>query len=292
MIRASTKVYGLIADPIGHSLSPLLQNTLSGKMGADAVYVPLPVHDNLKNAVAGAYALGIEGINITTPYKTEIVQYLTGLDEAAGAVGAVNTLVRSLAGYRGYNTDLPGLRKALKSAGIVIAGKDVILIGAGGAAKAVAYLSALSGAKSLTILNRSIEKAELISEGLHAAFPDFPVRTEEIRGWKKLRKKGYISFQTTSVGMFPHIQDCIIEEEAFYRKCSAGIDLVYTPTETVFLKKMKSAGNVTLGGLHMLIYQGALSWELWNLGIKVPEKTINEVYETVRKELLKREKQT
>jgi shikimate dehydrogenase len=110
-----------------------------------------------------------------------------------------------------------------------------------------------------------------------------------LSGWKTLKGKDYIVFQSTSVGMFPKTEGCIMDEDAFYGKCSAGIDLVYTPSETVFLKKMKAAGAKTLSGLHMLVYQGVLSWELWNLGTKVPEKVIGEVYETVRKELHRRE---
>jgi shikimate dehydrogenase len=290
MITANSKVCGLIANPIGHSISPLLQNSLSQKMGMDMVYVPLPVTDNLKDAVSGAYALGIEGINVTIPYKQDVMKFLTGLDQAASDIGAVNTLVRGMAGYRGYNTDLPGLRKAVASAKIDLKGKDVLLLGAGGAAKAAACLAALSGAASLTVLNRTADRAESLCAVLRKTYPAFHAVSGRTEDWKDLKGKDYVVFQSTSVGMFPHGSDCLITDRRFYEKCAAGIDLIYTPSETVFLKNMKKAGAVTLGGLKMLLAQGVLSWELWNPGIRVTEQTENEVYEILSDELKKREK--
>ena len=141
MFTAKAKVCGLIANPIGHSMSIALHDCFNREMGEDIIYVPLQVKEDLKTAILGAYSLGIHGINVTIPYNQDVMKYLIDIDEEARRIGAVNTLVRANGGYIGKNSDLPGLLMLLEMEGISLQNQDVVLLGAGGAAKAAAYLA-------------------------------------------------------------------------------------------------------------------------------------------------------
>ena len=135
-----TKICGIIANPVEHSMSPLLQNHYAKRTGVNLAYVPYKVkEENLQSAVEGAYALNILGLNVTVPHKQTVMKYLKDIDETAADIGAVNTLVRMEGGYKGYNTDVPGLLRSIQEEGIVIKDRACILIGAGGAGKAAAY---------------------------------------------------------------------------------------------------------------------------------------------------------
>ncbi|MEG1575560.1 MAG: shikimate dehydrogenase, partial [Clostridium sp.] len=156
-----TQVCGIIANPVEHSMSPLLQNLYAERTGINVRYVPFKVEESdVKAAIKGAFALNIRGLNVTVPHKQRVMPYLTEIDEEAEAVGAVNTLVRTETGYKGYNTDVQGLLRTVSEAGIKLLGRNCILIGAGGAAKAAAYMMAKEGATSIYLLNRSVSKAE------------------------------------------------------------------------------------------------------------------------------------
>ena len=138
-----TKICGIIANPVEHSMSPLLQNHYAKRTGVNLAYVPYKVkEENLQSAVEGAYALNILGLNVTVPHKQTVMKYLKDIDETAADIGAVNTLVRMEGGYKGYNTDVPGLLRSIQEEGIVIKDRACILIGAGGAGKAAAYMMA------------------------------------------------------------------------------------------------------------------------------------------------------
>ena len=164
-INGRTRTCGLIGDPVEHTLSPMIHNTLAGRLGHDLVYVPFPVErGRVAEAVAGAQALHILGLNVTVPYKSEVIACLKEIDPLARDIGAVNTLVQCDGGYKGYNTDMEGLYRAMQSEGIEIAGQDVILLGAGGAARAVAYLCAVKGASKVWLLNRTLEKAQKVAD--------------------------------------------------------------------------------------------------------------------------------
>ena len=134
MIDAKTKVFGLLANPIGHSLSPRFQNALAAYCGENAVYLPFEVKrpETLEAALKGAHALGIAGLNVTVPYKEAVIPYLSGLSEEARLIGAVNTLVRSEEGYVGHNTDIAGMERMLLRQGLSIRGAKVLVLGAGG----------------------------------------------------------------------------------------------------------------------------------------------------------------
>ena len=165
MINGHTRTCGLIGNPVEHTMSPVIHNTLAGMLSHNLIYVPLLVEEgNLKDAIKGAFALNLLGLNITVPYKSQVIPYLARIDDLAEKIGAVNTLVRISEGFAGYNTDMPGLYRAMSSEGIEIQGQDVILLGAGGAARAVAFLCASKGVNKVYLLNRSLEKALIVAE--------------------------------------------------------------------------------------------------------------------------------
>lgn len=279
-----TKVYGVMGDPIEHSMSPLMHNFYARRTGKDLVYVPFHVNQGtVEMAVKGAFALNIQGINVTVPHKQDVMKCLESIDEDALAIGAVNTLVRTEHGYKGYNTDGAGLKRAMDEAGISITGEKCILLGAGGAAKAAAYILAKSGAAVVYILNRSVEKAAALADyinGLVGCAVLIPLKLEEYDQIPQ-EEKGYLAIQSTSVGMHPHVDDVIIEDEAFYKLIHTAVDIVYTPSCTKFMKMVQAAGGRAMNGLDMLLYQGLIAYELWNPDVKVDKDTIDTVREMI-----------
>lgn len=279
-----TKVYGVIGDPVEHSMSPLMHNFYARRTGKDLVYVPFHVNrGTVEMAVKGAFALNIQGINVTVPHKQYVMKCLEAIDEDALAIGAVNTLVRTEHGYKGYNTDGAGLKRVMDEAGISITGEKCILLGAGGAAKAAAYILAKSGAAVVYILNRSLEKAAALADyinGLAGREVLIPLKLEEY-GQIPQNEKGYLAVQSTSVGMHPHTEDVIIEDTDFYKLIHTAVDIVYTPSCTKFMKMVQEAGGKAINGLDMLLYQGLIAYELWNPDVKVDKDTIDTVREMI-----------
>lgn len=274
-VRGTARVCGILANPVEHSMSPMLQNLYAESTGTDLVYVPFKVkEEELQTAVLGAFALNILGMNVTVPHKQAVMKYLDGIDEAAREVGAVNTLVRTERGYKGYNTDVEGLRRAVEEAGFTVKGRDCLLIGAGGAARAAACMMARDQAGSVTVLNRSLEKAEeLAAHGNRMAGRDF-MKALPLSLWKELSGKRYLAVQCTSVGMHPAVDAAPVEDRAFYQLIEEALDVIYTPAETKFMRLVREAGGRAVNGLKMLVYQGAASYELWNPGVKIERETL------------------
>jgi shikimate dehydrogenase len=267
-ITGTTKVCGLIGSPVAHTLSPLIQNTLAEDLGQNLVYVPLPVAEDPGAAVRGCYAMGFTGMNVTVPYKQAVIPFLTELDPFAGRIGAVNTLVRTedQKGYKGYNTDVLGLRRALLREHCDLRGRSVVLTGAGGAARAAGFCIADAGAENLVILNRTEEKAALLASEIGAAFPQVHVTSGFIADagkHGKLPAGRIIAIQSTSVGLSPDTDKTPIEDPAFFEKVEFAFDLIYKPAETRFLACVREAGGRTANGLKMLLWQGIASFELW-----------------------------
>lgn len=256
-------------------MSPAMHNLFAEETGVNLVYVPFRVpEEQVKAAVAGAYALNLLGLNVTVPHKQRVIKYLTGIDADAAAIGAVNTLVRTADGYKGYNTDADGLFRAMKAQDIAIRGEACILLGAGGAAKAAAYLLAREGAGEVYILNRSPEKAEQLAADMNALTGRTVMKALPLSQWQKLPVRRYLAVQTTSVGMSPDTDLAPIEEESFYRLLHTAVDIVYTPLETRFMKLAGAQGAKTMNGLDMLIYQGITAYELWNPEVRIAEVTV------------------
>ena len=295
-IDGKTRLCGLIGYPVGHSVSPVIHNTLAELYGKNLVYVPLPVEPGkLGTAMAGADAFDFVGMNVTVPYKSEVIPFLKEIDPTAATIGAVNTLVRMEGGYRGYNTDMPGLYRAMCADGVQIRGEEVVLLGAGGVARAIAFLLLERGAAHVHIFNRSRERAERLTN---------EVNTEAVRRWRaglspaegafgpggvfatayalsEYRKldedRKYLVIQATNVGMSPDTGRAVIEELDFYRRVKVGYEVIFNPTTTRFMELVRRGGGEAYHGLKMLLYQGIIAWELWN-DMAVSEEVSGEIY--------------
>lgn len=282
-IRGTTRVCGLIGNPVGHSLSPLIHNTLADLLNMDMVYTTFQVESGcVETAVQGAYALNILGLNVTVPHKQAVMGALADIDELAKAIGAVNTLVRTPQGYKGYNTDILGLDRQMRDAGIDIKEKNCVILGAGGAARAIAFLCADKGADSVFVLNRTVQKAEDIADSANTYFGRNVVKALAIDCFADLPVQDYVVIQATSVGLYPNVQDVIIEDGTFYERAAAGIDIVYNPAETEFMRRMRFAGKPAFNGMKMLMYQAIAAFELYN-GISVPKEAAQKVYELLER---------
>lgn len=282
-IDGKTKICGLIGNPVEHTLSPLIHNTLAEVLSENLAYAPFLVQEEgLEMAVKGAFALHVQGLNVTVPYKSRILRHTVALDELAARIGAVNTLVRQQDGYKGYNTDMTGLRRAMLSDGVDIAGRKVVVLGAGGAARAVAFMCAFYKAERVYLLNRTLEKAERIAAEVNeSAGRDF-VQAMPLADYGRLPAGKFIVIQGTSVGLAPEGERAVIEDVAFYEKVQVGYDLIYRPFQTKFMGLVEAAGGEACNGLKMLLYQGVEAFEHWT-GRTVSEALADRVYEEMKK---------
>lgn len=264
-INGYTRTCGLIGNPVEHTMSPAIHNTLAEAMGENLVYVPFHVPEGrLEEAVKGAYALNLLGCNVTVPYKSEVIPYLSGTDELAGRIGAVNTLVRTEGGFKGYNTDMPGLYRAMCEDGVTLAGERVLLLGAGGVARAVAMLLADKRAAEIILLNRTVRRAQEVADEVNAYAGSGLACAMPLDAYRELpTERKYLAIQATNVGMFPDTEKAVIEDAAFYERVHTGYDLIFNPSETRFMKLVAENGGRACNGLKMLLYQGIISYELW-----------------------------
>lgn len=285
-INGKTRTCGLIGNPVEHTLSPMIHNTLAGLLGHNLVYVPFPVEPGrVADAVTGADALQLLGLNVTVPYKSEVIGSLREIDELARDIGAVNTLVKTDRGYKGYNTDMEGLFRAMTSEGIGIDGEQIILLGAGGAARAVAYLCAVKGADKVYMLNRTLSKAQMLAEEVNRTVGREVIEPMTTEDYTRIPDGKYLAIQGTSVGLAPHTGDVVITDETFYEKIHTGFDLIYNPWETKFMKLVKKHGGKAYNGLKMLLYQGIIAYELWN-DVSVSEEDALLVYGKLKEQFM------
>ncbi|MFX1408641.1 MAG: shikimate dehydrogenase [Promethearchaeota archaeon] len=262
-INGCTKVLCIIGHPVEHSMSPVMHNAVLQDLGLNLVYIAFDVKPNqLKEAVEGLKALEIIGFNVTIPYKENIIKYLDKIDSLAKRIGAINT-VKNENGYLiGKNTDALGVKKVLLDAGFKIQGKNIIILGAGGAAKAISYISA-EEANKIVIANRTekraIELVKNIKQNLDAnaeakLFSENIIREE--------LKDADILINATPIGMYPNVNQSPIPKEVLHPELFV-FDVIYNPLETQLLKNAKDIGCKTLSGLEMLVNQGILAFEWW-----------------------------
>lgn len=258
-IAGRYKVCGVIGDPIAHTLSPVIHNKLAEAEKLESVYVPFHVKpSNLEEAIKGAYALNIQGLNVTMPHKQELFKYITHIDQSAKMIGAINTLVYSNEGYIGYNTDYTGLKMSLIENGIEWKEKNVAIIGSGGAAYA-AYASVAKEAYAIHLFNRTTVHAQALKEHM-AQYFNTPAYIHEMT--EKHGVKADIIIQTTGLGMGNHtgkMPECAGD---LLKGAEAAVDLIYHPKETLFLSYAKSMGCTVVNGFGMLFYQAAEAFEL------------------------------
>ncbi len=263
MITGKTKVVGVIGNPVEHSLSPPMHNAAFKHMGLDYVYVPFYVpNGKLNEAIIGAKALNIKGLNVTIPYKTEIIKYIDSLDKSAELIGAVNTLKFKDNNIRGYNTDGIGAVRAIEEVSSV-RNKKIVILGAGGAARAVSFQILMDGAESLVIANRTPVNALKLQKELIKKL-EANVKTVDLgEKLKNELKDAHILINTTPIGMYPNIdQEPLVKAEMMCEDLICN-DLVYNPLKTGFLKEAEKAGAKTISGIKMLIYQGMESFRIW-----------------------------
>jgi shikimate dehydrogenase len=278
-ISGETRCCGIIGDPIEHTMSPVMHNAAFNKLGLDYVYLPFQVRkEELGKAIEGVRALNIKGLNVTIPHKVAVIQFLDELDGLVEKIGAVNTIVNDNGVLRGYNTDATGFMQALLERGFEPKGKEVVILGAGGAARAISFILAEKGA-NLTILNRTPGKAIECAGMIFRIFPT-EVRTLELNSENlaKVVRKADMLVNTTSVGMSPDTDETLVTSDLI-RPGLVVFDAVYNPIKTRLLRGAEAAGAKTISGLDMLLWQGALAFEKWT-GLKAP-------VELMREEILK-----
>lgn len=285
MIDGYTRVCGVIGNPVEHTMSPAIHNTLAGRLGHNLVYVPLRVEKGrAQDAVKGALALNLLGLNVTVPFKQDVIPALAEIDELAEQIGAVNTLVRVKSGFKGYNTDMPGLYRAMCSEKIRLEGETVVLLGAGGVARAVAFLCASKKVSRVYVLNRSVEKAQALAREVNEKVGRNCLYPMALSDYGSLPEGKFLAIQATSQGMYPNTGNAVIEDGAFYRKIHTGYELIFNPTCTRFMELVRAQGGRAFHGLKMLLYQGIIAYELWNQ-VSVPDELADEVYEVMKKQI-------
>ncbi len=281
-INGKTRTCGLLGNPVEHTQSPVIHNTLAQEMGINMTYVPFFVDNGqLEMAVKGAFGLNLLGMNVTVPYKKDVIAYLDDIDGLAKKIGAVNTLVRTDNGYKGYNTDITGLLRAMKSDGVSIKDEEIIILGAGGVGRAVTYMCAANGAHRIYLLNRDDAKAEAVAAEVNRELRTESVTPMALSDYKKILtglENRYVVIQCTSVGLAPDTDKVVIADSDFYHYIKYGYDLIYAPWETKFMKLVRANGGLAYNGLKMLLYQGIDAFELWN-DCKVSDKDADKVYD-------------
>lgn len=268
MIDAKTRLYGVIGNPVRHSLSPVIHNGAFRRMGLNAAYLAFEVL-NPAEAMSGIRGLGIRGVSVTIPFKTAIIPFLDGLEDVAGRIQAVNTISNEEGKLIGYNTDWRGALEALEEK-MNLEGKKVLLLGAGGAARAIAF-----GLKERTcqvfIFNRSEEKGQ----GLAGEMGFIHLPFSALKGLDV-----DVVINATSGGMHPKDSETPLPKE-FFKKEATVMDIVYKPLRTKFLREAEERGCRTIDGLEMLARQGAGQIEIWTG--KKPD--IGEIKEDLKKAL-------
>jgi len=249
-LDSRTRVYGIVGNPVAQSLSPVMQNVAFQARRINAVYLPFLVK-NLRDFLGAIKPLGVAGFSVTIPHKQEILRHLDECDPLAVAIGAVNTVVvRTNGKLCGYNTDYVGVLRALEPR-IPLRGSRVLILGAGGAARAVAFALAEAGAV-VCVCARRAKRAAALAKAVHGQVIDRP----------QLRSEFFDAIvNATPVGMYPRLQDSPLEARDL--NCRLVFDTIYRPRETRLLRLAASRGIQTVSGLEMFIAQGTAQWKIW-----------------------------
>ena len=285
MITGKTKLLGVLGAPIGHSLSPIIQNEALRAAGLDYVYAALPVRaDALTSAVHGLRDAGIAGFNVTIPFKTEIIPLMDDLSEDARRIHAVNTVVVEENGRLvGHNTDVTGFLAGFAERRIALTGKKAVLVGAGGAARAVLWGLLRSKVSSVVIGVRNVSKGAVLAADF-AANGDVRAYGFDDPAFTSALGSADIIVQTTPLGMTPHVGEMPPVDVAAIKSSAVFYDLIYTPAETRFLRAAAAHGHETINGETMLVAQGAEAFFLWT-GVRPDMELMKRV---LREELVRR----
>jgi shikimate dehydrogenase len=266
MITGTTKLLGVIGDPIEHSLSPVMQNAALRHMGLDYVYLPMPVKPaDLGVAIAGFNAIGLVGFNVTIPHKQAILPLLSEVSSVAKVVGAANTVWRTDTGWSGTNTDVEGFIAPLQTYNRDWSQTTPVILGYGGAARAVVVGLAQLGCTEIHLIGRDVQKLSQFQQ----SWVDAPLPvTLNVHPWEELPElisQADLVVNTTPVGMYPHVDQSPLDAAAMQKlkEGSIAYDLIYTPNPTQFLRQAKLQGAITIDGLEMLVQQGAAALKIW-----------------------------
>ncbi|RLE07619.1 shikimate dehydrogenase [Candidatus Aerophobetes bacterium] len=281
-ITGETKIVGVIGYPIAHSLSPILHNAAFKEVELNFAYLPFLVRPrDLGKAIKAMRALNIVGMNITVPFKEKVMSYLDELSPEAKIIGAVNTVYNKKGKLIGYNTDAEGFIKSLTTEGeFNPQGKNVLLMGAGGAAYAISFALVNAGVKKLTITNRTARKTKALLAHLEKTFKDkceLSFLDFSRRNSSKIMSKVDLFINATSVGMSP--EDPLLINPDLFAKTTFVYDVVYN-RETKLLRAARKRGLSGMGGAGMLIHQGALSFEIWTHQ-RAPIRTMRRALEEI-----------
>ena len=262
VISGRTEVFAVIGDPIEHTLSPTMHNAAFENLGLDHVFLAFRVTpDEVEKALQGVRALGIRGLNVTMPHKHSVTEFIDEADATVKFLRSANTILNQRGRLRGFNTDGVGAVKALKNNGLELAGKKVLLLGAGGAAKAIA-LTLTKEVDEVCILNRDGTKARELANILEP----FGKRVvgDELSPRRIQQELGDsdVLINATSVGMTPNASESLVKP-SWLRTGLHVMDIVYNPKETRLIQEAKAVGAKVITGVEMLLHQGAASFEIW-----------------------------
>lgn len=282
-ITGHTGLYGLLGSPVAHSISPMMHNEAFNLLNLDNVYLCFDVDTStLKTAVDGLKAIGIKGFNCTMPDKNLMFELCDEVSQAANLVGAVNTVKNENGILKGHMTDGVGYMMAAKDAGFDIVGKNMTLLGAGGAATAICAQAAIDGVKSINVFSikdQFFDRAQSLVDNINAT-TTCKAALYDLADKSMLNKsieESYILTNATSVGMAPNTDNCILNDNSMLRPDLVVSDIIYNPRETKLIKMAKEAGCRTFNGLYMLLYQGAEAFKIWT-GAEMPVNEIKAKY--------------
>ncbi len=266
-----TRLLGLFGHPVKHTASPSMHNAAFSAVKLNCVYLPFDVApDYLEEAVASLRALNFMGANVTIPHKQDVIPFLDGISGEARLIGAVNTIRVEGKRLVGHNTDGRGFVQYLKEdVGFLLKEKNMVLIGAGGAGRAVAAQSGLEGVAAIAIADEQESRSKALSSHIHAKIPGCKASSLSVKdaAFMEALAEADIIVDATPLGMQP--SDPMSVDPAHFPKHAIVVDLVYNPSETKLLRAAKKQGCKVFNGLGMLLYQGAISFELWT-GRKAP----------------------
>jgi shikimate dehydrogenase len=262
VITGSTRLLGIVGWPLGHTLSPALHNFVLGRLGVNVRYVPFPVEDPaaLPAALRGLAAAGVIGVNVTIPHKVAAAALCDELTQDANAAGAVNTIRFERGRLFGHDTDIAGFGRVIAERKVVVTERSVLVLGAGGAARAAAVFLARAGALTM-IAARTLEKAEQLAKLVAGLGPDVEVVPWEARN--EAVKRAALVVNTTPIGMWPRASESPLDMSAPLGPGQAVYDVVYNPVRTRLLERAAESGAATLDGLQMLIHQAFDALEFW-----------------------------
>lgn len=283
-ISGRTGLLGLIGTPVGHSKSPVMYNYSFEKLELDYAYLAfdIPV-GKVPDAIAAIKTFRMRGSNVTMPCKSEVVKYMDELSPAARIIGAVNTIVNDDGKLIGHITDGVGFVRNLKENGVEVKGKKITIMGAGGAATAIQVQCALDGAREISIFNIKdafYARAEKTVENIKKEVPECVVHLHDLDDTQKLNEEiasSGILINGTLVGMHPNERQTTIKDTSVFRKDLVVADVVYNPKKTKLLEDAEAAGCKTVGGLGMLLWQGAEAFKLYT-GLEMPVEEVKELY--------------